>query len=80
MMCWDVEIVGFTVTSFTVKRVSIIPTILITAALPGRIAIVLLPSIVQICLPLVLLCNSNSCANGCRFPSVLYVTNLLADV
>ena len=68
------------VTFFTVKRASIIPTILITAALLGRTAIVLLLSTVWICLPLVHKCIITSSDNGFGFAPLLYVMNFLASV
>ena len=62
----------------TVRGVSITQTILITAALLGRIATVLLLSIVQICWLLTLNCINISLANGFEFPPPFYVMNFLA--
>ena len=81
-MWWGVGIVGCTVTLFTVRRVSFTQTILITAALLGRIATVWRPSIVPICLLLNHPCIRivSNCYIGLRFSPVLYVTNFLANV
>ena len=81
-MWWGVEIVGCTVTLFTVRRVSFTQTIPITAALLGRTVTVWRPSIVPSCLLLNQACISivSNCYIGLRFSPVLYVTNFLANV
>ena len=80
MMGWDVKIVEFMVTLFTVRRASFIPTTPIIAALLGRTAIAWLQSTVRICLPLIHNCIIISLINGFGFPPLLYVTNFLANV
>ena len=69
------------VTLFTVKGVSFTQTILIIAALLGKIITVWRLSIVRICLPLNQACISIvlNCYIGLRFPA-FYVTNVLANV
>ena len=62
------------------ERVSFIPTIPITTALLGRTVIVLLPSTVRICLPLIHNCIITSFGNGFGFSPPFDVTDLLASV
>ena len=77
MMGWDVVTAGFTVTLFTVRRVSITQTTLIIAALLGRTATAWLLSTLQIFLDtLTHSCVTGSLVNRFGFPP-FYVTNFL---
>ena len=79
MGCWDCWVQGDVVYA---RRASFTPTILTIAALLGRIATVLLLSIVWICQPLVQPCINivPNCYIGSRFLPAFYVTNFLTYV
>ena len=81
-MWWDVEIAGFTVTLFTVRRVSSIRTIPIIVVLHGKTVTVWLPSTPPTFLPLVHTCISIGLWQwiGPGFSRAFYVTNFLAYV